>query len=337
MDGEFRLGAWLQPYLEFRSPGDVHETVCRARDAGLSVLIPCVKSESHFTDGKSMAYYGSERLERGADWDMLDCLCREAESSGIELHAWVCAFLEGKSQLLRDNPSLESMRFSFTQKELATGMACPASAEARAAELAVIEEIASGYPVSGIHLDFIRYAELRACSCSRCREDFRAEAGFGPEDILRSGAARRRWLEKRVETISSFVREVSQKVRGRGKMLSAAVFPEYPSIADICGQDWVKWLNEGWLDFAITMNYTGNTSEFLRRAAEHRALDISQGKLMEGIGKRTDNVVLDADELQRQVRITREMGAAGAVFFAMGALDDNDLKVLGRELANPAK
>ena len=333
MADKFRLGAWLQPYVEFRSPYDVHETISRARDAGLSILLACVKSESHFTDGRSLAYYNSTRLERGVDWDMLDCLWRETETAGIELHAWVCTFLEGKSRLLRESPGLESMRFSFTHKELPTGMACPASREVREAELGVIEEIASSYPLSGIHLDFIRYAELRACSCSNCRNDFTTETGFAPEEILLSGAARKAWLERRVKTISSFVNEVAEKVRGHGKALSAAVFPEYPSIADICGQDWIEWLKQGWLDLAVTMNYTDDNADFLRRAAEHMALGIEQSKLMEGIGKRTDKVILSAEELIRQVRIAKDMGAAGAVFFSMGALEDEDLRKVGKEVS----
>ncbi len=327
---EFELGAWLQPYVEFRSPQDVHETMSRARDAGLSLLLPCVKSESHFTDGRSMAYYNSALLEQGVEWDMLDCLCREAEAAEMELHAWVCTFLEGGSKLLRERPDLESLRFSFTHKEVPTGMACPASEEVRAAEIAFIEEIARGYPVSGIHLDFVRYAELRACSCERCRNGFTDRTGFAPEEIMRSGAARKAWLEMRVETISSFVREIKRIASSHGKRLSAAVFPEYPAIADICGQDWVKWLKEGWLDLAITMNYTSTASEFLRRAAEHKALGLPEGELMEGIGKRTEKVSLRSDELMTQVQIARGMGAAGAVFFSMGALDDEDLRQLAK-------
>jgi len=296
---DFRLGAWCQPYVEFSRPEDVRATVRRAGDAGISLLLPCVKSETHFTDGRSLAYYKTERIYPGADWDMLDSICREAEKSGLEIHAWVCTFLEGKSKLLEKHRDCESMRFDHLHEEVPTGMACPARSEVREAELAVIEEIATRYPVAGVHLDFIRYMELRAC-------------GF----------------DMRTQAISSFVHEAGERVRAHGKMLSAAVFPDYPAIADICGQDWARWLREGWLDFAVTMNYTDSRATFLRRAAEHRALGLPEGRLFEGIAKRTEKVLLDPKELCAQVEKAKGMKAAGAVFFSMGALEEGDVNEL---------
>ncbi len=327
MGADFRLGAWCQPYVEFSRPEDVRATVRRAGDAGISLLLPCVKSETHFTDGRSLAYYKTERIYPGADWDMLDSICREAEKSGLEIHAWVCTFLEGKSKLLEKHRDCESMRFDHLHEEVPTGMACPARSEVREAELAVIEEIATRYPVAGVHLDFIRYMELRACACKHCRGKFK-KMGFRPEQIFESGGARRAWFDMRTQAISSFVHEAGERVRAHGKMLSAAVFPDYPAIADICGQDWARWLREGWLDFAVTMNYTDSRATFLRRAAEHRALGLPEGRLFEGIAKRTEKVLLDPKELCAQVEKAKGMKAAGAVFFSMGALEEGDVNEL---------
>ncbi len=322
-----KIGIWTQPYLDFKDDGSIESFADILSEAKVDIVLPCVKSEAHFTDGKSIAFYGSKLLENGSERDILAELCEASRKRGLEIHPWVCVFLEGNSKFLRDNPHLRGMSFDYMNHASPTVMACPARREVRDFELGVLEEIME-YPINGLHLDFIRYQGLQSCACKNCRREFADETGFEAEDILSSGAARIAWLKRRRDTISSFVVRVSELAGSRGIKLSTAVFPEYPASVDNVGQDWVSWCREGLVDFVVPMNYGSSEEVFLSRAAAHIAALGSGERLFEGISKCVEKLRLDPDELLYQLRTAKELGCSGAVIFSYWGFSHKDFQVV---------
>lgn len=82
------------------------------------------------------------------------------------------------------------------------GVCCPNNADYRAYELAITEEILTGYEVDGLWLDMIFF--LAICACDACRDRLRREDGIEVPDVVdwtdpawaTFQAARRRWLNE---------------------------------------------------------------------------------------------------------------------------------------------
>ncbi|UCH33403.1 MAG: family 10 glycosylhydrolase [Armatimonadota bacterium] len=323
-----QLAVWTQPYVDLRSSADIAPLLDRLAQGGVGLLFPCVKSEVHFTGGKSLAHFSTDRIEESPLGDVLEPLCAEARKRGLAVHPWLCALLEGDSTFLREHPDAACCAFDNLNAEVRTGMACPAHAETRTFVRDIVGRIVEDYDVGGVHLDFIRYPGLRTCACSKCRRDMAREIGARPEDILTSGAARRWWLARRRDNISRLVESASEAAHRSGKEMSAAVFCDYPRALDEVGQDWVDWCRRGLVDIIVPMNYRERLTDFLAAAVEHRALIGDDARILEGIAKTTETVSLSPAELAAQVAAARDLGCAGASIFAARSLTEDDLAAL---------
>ena len=323
-----QLAVWTQPYVDFESADDVAPLLDRLASGGVNLLFPCVKSEVHFTGGKSLAYFTTELMDQGPLGDVLGPLCEQAHERSMAVHPWVCALLEGDSRFLREHPDAACRAFDNLNQGAPTGMACPAHEATQAFVFATAQELVERYPVDGVHLDFIRYPGLRACACPRCRREMREATGARPEDIFTSGQARRWWLERRAAQITRLVESVAGVVHEADRALSAAVFCDYPRALDEVGQDWVAWCRRGLVDVIVPMNYKERLSDVLAAAAGHRALVADEAMVLEGIAKTTETVSLSAAELAAQVAGAIGLGCTGACIFAARSLTDEDLAAL---------
>jgi len=328
-----QLAVWTQPYADFASAADIAPLLDRLARGGVNLLFPCVKSEVHFTGGRSLAYFNSELMDLGPLGDVLSPLCQQAHARGLAVHPWLCALLEGDSRFLREHPDAACCAFDNLNQGVRTGMACPAHDETKAFLSALARELIDRYPIDGLHLDFIRYPGLRACACPRCRQEMRRAIGAQPEDIFASGEARRWWMDRRREHIGRLVELVAGIAHDEGRDLSAAVFCDYPRAADEVGQDWLDWCRRGLVDIVVPMNYKQRLSDFLAAAAQHRILLGDEAMVLEGIAKTTEDISLSARELAAQVAGAVGVGCAGACIFAARSLTGEDLAALraGRE------
>ena len=323
-----RLAVWMQPYVDLKSRADIEPLLDRVAGGGINLLLPCVKSEVHFTGGRSLAYFATDLIDGAPIGDALEGVCAAAHDRGMAVHPWLCVLLEGDSRLLREHPDAACCAHDNLNAAARTGMACPAHPETQAFVPTVAREVLQGYAVDGIHLDFIRYPGVRACSCARCREEMKRETGARPEDIFASGRARRWWLERRQARIAHLVESVSDLAHEAGKDVSAAVFCDYPRAADEVGQDWLDWCRRGLVDIVIPMNYRERLSDFVAATVGHRTLVGEETTVLEGIAKTTETVCLTPGELAAQVAAARDLGCAGACIFAAGSLTDEDLAAL---------
>ena len=130
-------------------------------------------------------------------------------------------------------------------------------------EADMMAEVAREYDVDGVHFDYIRYENYSGSYGDADRERFERDTGLRaarwPEDVLRTprGPLNEPFLEWRVEQISDLVEACSDAVKAEDPEcdVSAAVYPAWPAHRLIVGQDWPRWLEEGWIDFVCPMNY----------------------------------------------------------------------------------
>ena len=172
----------------------------------------------------------------------------------------------------------------------------PTPQERRDAVAEAAERIALDYEVDGIHLDYVRWSS-------------------------KSDA------ERQPELVTAFVRDVGRRVRKArpGVLLSAAVFPSYPSCCKDVGQDWNDWLDYGLVDYVLPMNYTADENKYVGYL-DQQAKDAKRvAKTISGIGVTADGVTLEADAVRRQTTLAVERGMAGVCYFDLDKTFESEI------------
>ncbi len=213
----------------------------------------------------------------------------------------------------------------------------------------MMSEVVAKYPVDGVHYDYIRYENYNGSYGERDRARFEAWAsvkvGNWPADVLPAsggkpaGPLHEKFLEWRCEQVSNVVFASSAAVRAANPTcsISAAVYPSWPSHRLTVGQDWARWLREGWLDFVCPMVYDA-PSYYDRHVDRVARLREAAGDrpLMAGLGSWLHTDPLTVAE---QVVADRELGVDGFRLFSYTPeLGESFLPALKRGVfAVPAK
>ena len=277
--------------------------------------------------GGTTAFYASQvqpdvRDPLAPDGDWLAEAVEQAHANGIEIHPYLnnCV-VEGRAS----KESLGRLRAAGRLQEGPDGRPidwfCPSQDENFDTIERPMIEIVTRYPVDGIQYDFIRYPNASGCFCEKCRKRFENDAGGRvvnwPEDCI-TGPRREQWIEYRSSRISALVERISTRIRrvAPNVKISAAVFGDWPQCREAVGQDWVKWCQQGWLDFVCPMNYTLDAGLFAARAEIHRDALPEGFPVVQGIGIASGNGKMHRpEELAVQIAIARRYGAAGFVGF----------------------
>ena len=133
-------------------------------------------------------------------------------------------------------------------------------------------------------------------------------------DYVRLQSAEEATAEK-MDDISLFVRTFSRMFRRArpGCALSAAVFPT-PEAAAKRGQDWPRWVKEGWVDFVSPMIYTESPIAFKRDLALCKKA-VPASALVPGIAACADEASPDRDSVRAQLEAADAL--KGVSFFAL--------------------
>jgi uncharacterized lipoprotein YddW (UPF0748 family) len=281
--------AWVVRYA-LTSQGEIDRAIDYAVRARFQLLFVQVR-------GRGDAYYRSSLepaapdLERSVEtFDPLAYLLARAHEAGIAIHAWVnvCYVWSNPEQrppadhiatahpewLMADADGTRMDEVSveeWKRRGLEGYYVSPGNPAVRKHTVAVIEDIATRYPVDGIHLDYIRYPGMGFDFSKSTRAEFELRFGVDPfalqqdpeaasalfgDDIFDLADSLR--IEWRIEQVDSLVRMAKGAI---GELpLSAAVAPNYSQARLEKGQDWVSWVVRGDVDFVVPMAYTYDPS-----------------------------------------------------------------------------
>ena len=238
--------------------------------------------------GAGFAHYESSVLPQSKifsqEGDQLSSAIAAAEKSGIRVHAWMLAFSATRSTPDR----LETFRRRGWRLKNRSGRLTeyldPANPQVREYVLSAIAEIQSKYPVAGIHLDFVRWADG-------------AVKPVNAADIL-----------------SGFMVSARRKVK-RPRWLTAAVYGKYPACIASVGQDWASWVDMNVVDYIVPMDYTESPAVFDELLRQQASGGNRARKTIVGIGVTANESRLDALKVIDQINMSRRYGFAGNALF----------------------
>lgn len=319
MAKNFHFATWAHSISNFGdNPDELKKHVERLADANFELIIPCVKNPPGYADFKTDV---AEVNPSYPDWDPLKVLAESATESSMKVHPWFCVFPEGEnSKLLNSSPHLAAVFESSNRR-----WACACRPEVQEYELALYKSIADGYPVHGLHLDYIRTGGL--CRCDYCSEQM-SSRGIDIEEISRKDPSFAEWTDWRCERVTSFVEQMRELTQSKDIELSAAVFADIPACRNSNGQDWVKWAEKELVDFMFPMNYDNSTRNVKLRTRQHVTLVKDHCPVWEGLGKASSASQLTTELMVKQIHAVKQEGAEGVVIFHYPALSDEDLATI---------
>ena len=319
-------------------PGDWDASAALLQSCGFNAVIPIM-----FTAG--MAHYPSKLLPRSDTYhtwgdQMAQCVSG-CHNHGIEAHPRKITW----NLLWTDQAFIDDMRAQGRTQVDVDGnpvdWLCPSDPRNYQLELDSIMELVSNYELDGFHYDFIRYPDRRSCYCDSCRDRFTSDTGHTvvnwPEECY-NGPLKEEYQEWRREQITRLVKGVHDAVKSLKPdvKISAAVFSGYPRCRESVAQDWVSWMEQGYIDFACPMNYTPLLNNFTILVTNQMTFVGGRKPLYPGIGVRSSSSELPPDQVIAQIRVTRDLDTGGFVLFNYVApIAEFHLPILARGLTAP--
>ncbi|MFA6127186.1 MAG: family 10 glycosylhydrolase [Bacteroidales bacterium] len=261
--------------------------------------------------------YYTSKDENGFDWDYLAVLIDEGHKRAIKIHPIFCPGHEvALTGEIKDHPEW-LIQDRDGKRYNALNLTLPEVRDYWMRRMAQ----ALRYDIDGIHLDYIRFpVNQRYSYDSLTCATFKKQSGYSPKEVSQDDGSMVwcEWINWNAEQITGFVKETREMIRKSGKdvVLGADVFPNPETSRVLIGQDWESWANLGILDFICPMFYTNDLGLFRQYTA--RAVKIARKgyEVYPGIGVQTSHNKITKELLINEVRISREEGAGGMVFFS---------------------
>jgi uncharacterized lipoprotein YddW (UPF0748 family) len=333
------------------SPASVDRAVDEAQRAGFNTLFVQVR-------GRGDAFYASREAPRSpllqgqpADFDPLARVIQRAHERGIEVHAWVNAMLVAgftlplpPGHLLERHPEWLMVPRSAARAALLVkpaGLAAlirraatsdpdvegyylspSAPGVAEALEAAVLE-IVRGYPVTGLHLDFIRYPGPDYDWSRPSLEGFARRTGRTGDPLAGPLQDPEGWEQYRREALTAVTERLAKSARAArpGLLLSAAVVPDQALAVRSRFQDWPEWLARGLVDAVCPMAYTVDSRVFRQQVAQATERLGPGQAVWAGVGAYR----LPMAGILEKIAVAREAGAEGVVLFSHESLQPWEL------------
>ncbi|MGH7699573.1 MAG: glycoside hydrolase family 10 protein [Gemmatimonadales bacterium] len=204
----------------------------------------------------------------------------------------------------------------------------PAAPEVKEHIYSIWIDLLERYELAGLHFDYVRYPAPDYDYSRVALERFRdwlvphlpdttrmRLAGLAVGDpLVYTDAFPDAWDRFRRLQITELVERIYHGVKKRkpGVLVSAAVFADATDAYARRFQDWHEWLRRGILDVACPMAYTDSAALFRERIQTAVQAAAGGARVWAGIGAYRNPV----DSTLEQIRIARELGAAGVVLFS---------------------
>jgi uncharacterized lipoprotein YddW (UPF0748 family) len=363
------------------SPQKIDRLVQSAARSGFNTLLLQVR-------GRGDAYYASTLEPRGvgvpAGFDPLAYATAAAARANLRVHVWFNVdFVSSTAQLPTDPSHIVNAHPEWLMvprpiaaelarlgprhrqyvpklvewtKRNAGGVeglfASPVTPDAAQHVERVITDIVTRYPVSGVHLDYIRYpneafdhsqAALAAFRESLQREltpsdRQRLDDRLRREPLVYADAFPERWTafrRLRLADLVARIRGAVHRVRPDA-LITAAVIPDAREAFEHKLQDWPDWARRGLVDAFCPMAYTASLPAFNRQVAAARAAAAPQA-VWAGIGAYRLTPAQTVDH----IAAARQAGAAGVILFSYDSLAEGPgrdaLGDIGRVAFAPAR
>ncbi len=251
--------------------------------------------------GRGDAYYSSKivprtHLLKETDFDPLQYILKKSKDRDLQIHAWMNVYylwssyekpiqndhvllnhyewLDNKTPDYMDVPQMLSLMKKNKKINGEGFYLAPTHPEVDAHLQNVITELLQNYQLDGIHFDYIRYHAagwgMNPTGLKLFLNQSSSMPGLPSLDLQNKP----KFSEFKKLAITKFLNKSSMRIRAYQPncIISAAVKPNLESAHKHFGQAWDVWLDNGYIDWAVPMNYTKENKTF-----KNNILSMKQG------------------------------------------------------------
>ncbi len=277
---------WADAFsVGFKSMAQIEDMVTRAASGNYNAIFVEVMAYHDTGYGGHGAYWQSSILPMASDIsglaDPLSEVVSMAHAANIEVHAWIVPYRvstswppSGNSLLaahpewlmvpmadMGDGPSKIGSQYTLD----------PGSPDVQEYLVGIVRELVTNYEIDGVNLDYIRYLQTDAgypavtsyTGSSLAR--FKAHTGYSgtpaPSGVGSWNDFRRRTIDELVRRLRAEIPSITSNPRQPLRFTADLIcFGDAPadftgSDAYLLHQNWRHWMERGWLDAGIPMNY----------------------------------------------------------------------------------
>ena len=319
---EYR-GVWLRPTQ--KTVTEVETYVQKLYDAGINLI--CI--ETLYDCTMIMPMPSDSLFVQNPAWrgfDMLEAFINACHKRDMELHIWLPIYYVGhknsnNAALSVGSKKPEWLSVSHTGSYYSPDddsyfqLLSPANKEAKEFLLKTYKYILENYNIDGFQLDYIRYYASSESADFGYDEtalrEFEEQYDVKPS-FNKSASYWNDWVAFRAQYITDMVADIRaliDEVRP-SVLLGADVGANIESAYNNLYQDYMTWIEDGYLDILHPMAYGEGFEEEIVKQTEHCGEDV-----MIAIGLGSFMPELTSDDLLRQAKYNNEVGTDGSVFF----------------------
>ncbi|MCH7814267.1 MAG: family 10 glycosylhydrolase, partial [Planctomycetes bacterium] len=279
-------GFWADAFHQgFKSTSQIDAMVARAVEGNYNTIVAEVLAYQDNVGGGHGAYWNSSIVPKATDIaggiDPLAYLVQEAHAVGIEVEAWLVSFRvcttwpPSGNSLLAAHPEW----LMVPQADMGGGPAKvagkytldPGSPEVQEYLVGIVRELVTNYQIDGINWDYIRYVQTDAGYPADASYTLSSLARFqqitgyvgtpAPSGVTSWNDFRRRTIDELVRRCRAEIASISgnprQPVRQTADLICFGNAPASFTSSDayLLHQNWQHWMQQGWLDAGMPMNY----------------------------------------------------------------------------------
>lgn len=311
--------------------------------------------------GRGDAFYNSllvpkSSLVRDSRFDPLEYAVTRGHELGLNVHAWVTTYLLWSARTPPETGNhayymypewFEVDAGGNAQRDIDLGaprngsfegiFISPVHPEVNGYLQAVFTEILLNYNIDGLHLDYCRFPDMdygyneeglgifkqrydfdpRNMDQSQGNQEGGSGANQGPDGNLEI------WSDYRRQQVTDLITALHAVITITGKetMLTAAVKPNARVAYHKYYQDWLQWLRDGILDYALVMNYTPDIEEYLENVTivSDSLSERFQSRVIMGVANYNQEATATAEKIQ----IARLYGYKGICIFSYDVYKTN--------------
>ncbi|MCA0305165.1 MAG: family 10 glycosylhydrolase [Proteobacteria bacterium] len=213
----YRTEIVVRTARNLRTPAEVASLVEHAAATSVAVINVAAKQDEDDEVPSGTVFFHSHLAPRAPGWERFDALAetvRVAHRHGIKVRAWVPQFHDQAAA--RRHPAwqmqaaVDGKPVPFEGKKNKEYFVNPLDPEVQDYQRAIVAEIARGYAVDGIVLDWLRFDDFNMDVGPGTRARYRAHAGIDPLaiDFATDNPARRAWNAWRAAALGDYVRGI---------------------------------------------------------------------------------------------------------------------------------
>lgn len=291
---------------------------------------PLFKSETFY---KETGLYTDPQL---GERDLLQEMIAEAHRAGLEVYAWFeYGFIggwggylpgnSGKGKIFDVHPDWLAKKNDGTdagssEDQISSNFYWMAHANPQVQNFLIqlILEMVKKYDIDGFELDRIRYPDPNCGYDSVTIEIYKQEHnGASPPYDYNNPE----WKNWRIQKLNQFAKMVYDSVkfyRPDMRLTNAVgVSPDWAKSEKL--QDWVTWINNGWLDYVEPMNYRRTANEFIAECVNIFGRVNNKSKILFGIDSQNPTT----SEFLKMIKYVRQQNLKGFVIWYYGSLSDD--------------